>query len=324
MRFRSGLRARRLAAIACAFLLAAVAAAQSALVADTNWAELYRSDLDTLAAFIVANHPGAVDAQNPEFNRTLADSYKEAVRAARTVTDYASYAVALARFGNRFQDHQLRIDSTRPLGDIRHAGLYPVYRHGGFVIAGVDARYGPLSAALLGSEVLGCDSVNVRKLFTERVLSWQGRRDVESDWYAAAPLLFADFGPPTPPAPISCRFAVADRRIEIPLIWSAAPSDVVRQNQRALAELASRPPGVESLDSGRAIWVDIPTFEADEEHQAEPMRAVRDSLAAVLKARPKWRLLVLELLGSLGYAAAERTGIDLSSDQRSSQPPPCA
>ena len=298
MRFRSGLRARRLAATACAFLLAAVVAAQSALVADANWAELYRSDLDTLAAFIVANHPGAVDAQNPEFNRTLADSYEEAVRAEGTVTDYASYAVALARFGNRFQDHQLRIDATRPLGDIRHAGLYPVYRHGGFVIAGADARYGPLSGALLGAEVLGCDSSDVRKLFTERVLSWHGRRDVESDWYAAAPLLFADFGPPTPPAPVSCRFAVADRRVEIPLIWSSAPSDVVRQKQLALAKLASRPPGVERLDSGRAIWVDIPSFGADEVHQPALMRALRDSLAAALKARPKWRLLVLDLRGN--------------------------
>jgi hypothetical protein len=151
---------------------------------------------------------------------------------------------------------------------------------------------------LLGAEVLGCDSSDVRKLFTERVLSWQGRRDVESDWYAAAPLLFADFGPPTPPAPVSCRFAVADRRVELPLIWSAAPSDVVRQKQLALAKLASRPPGVERLDSGRAIWVDIPTFGTDEEDHAELMRALRDSLAAALKARPKWRLLVLDLRGN--------------------------
>ena len=310
MRFRSGLRARRLAAIACAFLLAAVTAAQSVLVADPNWAELYRNDLDTLAAFVAANHPGAVDAKNPEFNRTLADSYEEAIRAGGTVTDYASYAVALARFGNRFQDHQLRIDATRPLGEIRHAGLYPVYRHGGFVIAGADARYGPLSAALLGAEVLGCDSSDVNKLFTERVLSWQGRRDVESDWYAAAPLLFADFGPPTPPAPVNCRFAVADRKVEIPLIWSAAPSDVVRQKQIALAELASRPPDVEILDSGRAIWVDIPTFGAEEEDHAALMRAVRDSLAAALKARPKWRLLVLDLRGN--HAGQSRWGDEIT------------
>ena len=102
----------------------------------------------------------------------------------------------------------------------------------------------------------------------------------------------------TPPAPISCRFAVADRRVEIPLIWSAEPSDVVRQKQLALAKLASRPPGVESLDSGRAIWIDIPTFAADEEHQAALLGDLRDSLAAALKARPKWRLLVLDLRGA--------------------------
>ncbi|HUF29362.1 MAG TPA: hypothetical protein VMM77_01775 [Gemmatimonadaceae bacterium] len=300
MRFRTGIVVHRLATAAYAFLFAAGAAAQTAQIADTAWDELYRSDLDSLRAFIVANHPGAVDAQNPDFVRTLADSYDEALRATSEVTNYTSYAIALARFGNRFQDRQLQVEVTRPLDDIRHAGLFPVYRDGGFVIAGADTRYGPLSTALLGAEVLGCDSLDVRQLFTRRVLSWRGRPAIESDWYVSAPLLFADYGRPTPPAPASCRFAISDRRIEIPLIWKAVAPDVVNHEQLALASVVARSPGVERLDSANGIWVNIPTFAADTHQTDAPMHALLDSLRAALEANPKWRLVVLDLRGNEG------------------------
>lgn len=267
---------------------------------DTSWSAIYRADLDSLRAFIAANHPGAVDAKNPEFARTLASAYEEAVRDTAVITNYASYAIALTRFGNRFQDGHLSIGGTRPLGTIREAGIYPVYRGGGFMVADADARYGPLAPALLGATVLGCGRDDAAQLFTARVLSWRGRPAIEADWFRWAPLLFADYGPPTPPAPEVCRFAIADRVVEIPLQWRGAQASVVREKLVALTSIAGRSLGVERYDDGRMIWVNVPTFGVDGEERVAAIRSMLDSLAATLKATPKWSLLVFDLRGNEG------------------------
>ena len=151
--------------------------------------------------------------------RTLETAYDEAIRDTSRITTYASYAIALGRFGNRFQDAHLTIGGTRPIGEIREAGIYPVYRGGGFMVADADSRYGLLAPALLGATVLGCGPLDVRQVFSARVLTWRGRVAVEADWFRWAPLLFTDYGPPTPPGPQSCRFAIGDRTIELPLQW---------------------------------------------------------------------------------------------------------
>ena len=268
--------------------------------ADTVWSDIYRADLDTLRAFIADNHPGAVDAKNPEFARTLAAAYEEAVRDTALVTSYSSYAIALARFGHRFQDGHLSIGGTRPLGLIREAGIYPVYRGGGFMVADADARYGPLAPALRGATVLGCGRDDAAHLFTTRVLSWRGRAAIEADWFRWAPLLFTDYGPPTPPAPEVCRFAIADRVVEIPLQWRSAPATAVREKQVALTSIAGRSLGLERYDDGRMLWVNVPTFGVDGEERVAAMRALLDSLGAALKATPKWSLLVFDLRGNEG------------------------
>jgi hypothetical protein len=268
--------------------------------ADTVWSELYRADLDSLRAFIASNHPGAVDPANPEFARTLSSAYEEAVRDSALVTNYAAYAIALARFGNRFQDAHLKITGTRSLGDVREAGIYPVYRSGGFVVAEADGRYGPLAPAMRGATVLGCGREDAAQIFTSRVLSWRGRSSIEADWHRWAPLLFADYGPPTPPAPASCRFAIGDRVIEIPLQWQTAPASAVRQKHRALTSGPLRDFGVERHDGGRMLWVNVPTFGVDGEERVAAMKALLDSLRAALASTPSWSMLVFDLRGNEG------------------------
>jgi hypothetical protein len=289
--------------------LRAPTATRAGSSADTAWSALYRADLDTLRAFIAANHPGAVDPKNPEFARTLESAYEEAVGDTALVASYASYAIALARFGNRFQDAHLSIGATRPIGEIREAGIYPVYRSGGFVVARADTRYGSLAPALLGATVLGCGRQDAAQLFTSRVLSWRGRPAIEADWFRWAPLLLADYGPPTPPAPESCRFAIADRVIEIPLQWRSAPASEVRQTQFSLTSVAGRTLGVERHEGG-LLWVNVPTFGVDGEERVAAMKAMLDSLRAALNATPKWSLLVVDLRGNDG--GSSRWGDDIA------------
>jgi hypothetical protein len=308
--------ARALAAAACSVALTAAAqapalndSAASMEPADTAWSAIFRADLDSLRAFISANHPGSVDSRNSNFARTLASAYDEAVRDTSRITSYTSYAIALARFGNRFEDAHLAIAATRPLGEIREAGIYPVYRGAGFMVAEVDARYGKLAPVLLNATVLGCGPLDVRQIFSTRVLPWRGRQSVEADWYRWAPLLFTDYGPPMPPGPQSCRFAIGDRIVELPLQWRRTQASIVRDKQLALTRMPERHLSVERKDEGRTIWVNVPTFAANSEAEISQMLALLDSLRTVLKTSPKRSLLVIDLRGNEG--GSSRWGTDI-------------
>jgi hypothetical protein len=287
-----------------ALLAAPLAARRAAAQPDTAWSALYRRDLDAARDVIANDHPGAVDRRNPAFARTLADAYDEAVRAADTVTSYAAYRIALTRFGNRFQDAHLNVGGRRPLDGVRDAGLFPVWRGGALVVADVDARYGAEADALRGATLVDCDGRRAADVLRDGILAWRGRAAIVADWYAWAPHLLVDYGPPTPPAPARCRVRPAGARpgdalATVALRW--APTD--RAFAPRLARLAEMPPhplGVQVRDGGREVWVDVPTFAVNGEGEIAAMRATVDSLRAELARNRAWEVVVFDLRGNGG------------------------
>ena len=296
----------RSAAVAAAALIAGLLpgrplAAQSApSSADTSWTQLYLRDLAAARDVISADHPGAVDSANPAFARTLTSAYAEARAAAAAVGDYSSYRIALARFGNRFQDAHLSIGGRRPIEGVREAGIFPVWRGGEFVIAEADARYGATGEALRGATVASCDGRPARDLFAARVLSWRGRREVAADWYTWAPMLLVDFGAPTPPGPKSCVMNQGGRRVVVSLQWRETTSAGASTIQRRLSVIPRRPLGVTSLEGGRVVWADFSTFAVNDSSSIAAMHAALDSLDRMLKASRARDLLVFDLRGNDG------------------------
>ncbi|HEX6745966.1 MAG TPA: S41 family peptidase [Longimicrobium sp.] len=268
--------------------------------ADTAWSAVFRMDLDTARAVIAANHPGAVDARNPAFRRTLESAYREARAAAPGVNSYASYRIALSRFGNRFQDAHLNIGGTRPVAQLREAGLYPVYRGGAFVVREADERYGAQAAELRGAMVEACGGVPAARVFADRVLSWRGRPGVQADWHTYAPLLLVDYGPPTPPGPAECRFRAGGRAITLPLQWRDAAPQEVRARVLRVAALPVLRPALERMDGGRTLWVNVPSFYASADSEVAAMNALTDSLRAETERNRGWGVMVIDLRGNSG------------------------
>src|SRR5690349_8578238 len=196
---------------------------------NTDWSRLYLTDLEFARRVIAENHPGPVDEENPVFRRALESAYEEARNAAPQVKSYTTYAIALRRFGNRFQDGHLSINTgSRPLEGRRSAGIYPAWENDAFVVEEVDARYGEQVALLQGAKIESCEGVSARQLFTDQVLSWRGRRSIAADWFTWAPLLLVDYGPPLPKAPARCLFRTAKKGLqEIPLQWKEATAEEV-------------------------------------------------------------------------------------------------
>jgi Peptidase family S41 len=271
--------------------------------ADTAWSALYRADLDAARDFIAANHPGMADTLNPGFARAMERAYAEALAAADSVTTYSAYAIALRRFGNRFQDEHLSITTERALEGVREAGVYPVFQGGAFVVREVDARYGDAGRRLVGATLAACDARAADEVFRERVLSWRGREEIESDWFELAPLLLVDYGPPTPPAPAACSLRADGGMVELPLRWAPTTGREAYARMQRLTAFDDRSLSLERLDGGHVVWVNVPTFSVHGDTQIAAMRGLIDSLRAEMAQR-RWRLLVFDLRGNAGGGSA--------------------
>jgi hypothetical protein len=268
--------------------------------ADTAWSDLYVSDLRGIRALIAANHPGMVDAENPAFARTLKLAYEEALDAAPSVTDYAAYRLGLTRFVNRFQDAHLQLSLSRSLGDVREAGVYPVYRDGAFVVGEVDGRYGARATELSGATLLECDGRSADEILHRGILSWRGRPSVAADWYLLAPYLLVDYGPPTPAAPSACEFDVDGRIVTLPLSWTPTPGRDVATRATMLTSFGTRTLTLERLEDGNVVWVNVPTFAVRDSASIATMHALIDSLQSEMTSNRRWRLLVFDLRGNAG------------------------
>ncbi|HEY0671527.1 MAG TPA: S41 family peptidase [Longimicrobiales bacterium] len=284
--------------LAGALLFTALLAPPVRAQSDTAWNKLYLRDLDSLRAAIAANHPGVIDAQNPEFARTLERAYADARRLASKVDDFASFQVALTRFIDQFEDQHLQVGFTRQMDSLREAGIIVKYDQGAFVVVDVHNRYGN-SSRLLGAKVDMCEGIPADRIFRNRVLWWLGREKIEADWHRRAPLFFVDYGPPTPRAPRACSFDVQGSTIIQQLQWrTTARADfnaVLQQTFR----LAQRNLGTKHVGA-RALWVGLPTFNTNSDSLLTVMRATLDSLRTFLSAQPEWQLLVFDLRNNSG------------------------
>jgi len=277
---------------------------------DVDWRRTYLADLEAARRVIAEDHPGPVDPENPAFRRTLASAYDEARRAAPQVKSYTSYATALRRFVNRFQDAHLSVSGPRPLEGMRAAGIYPVWRGKVFVIDEVDARYGERIATLKGKTIVSCNGIPASRLFTDHVLAWRGRPAIAADWFLWAPLLLVDYGPPTPQAPTRCRLRKGTKTETLTLQWQPITPDEERAVQERLIAMPDRPLRTSRLDDG-TIWVDVPTFQVNEESDIAAMRGMIDSLGAEMKRNPDWKLLVFDLRGNRG--GSEQWGNEIAA-----------
>ncbi|HEU4523141.1 MAG TPA: hypothetical protein VFT12_14125 [Thermoanaerobaculia bacterium] len=284
--------------IALFIILSATSCASRGVSPDSEWSRVYLTDLQVARDAIGANHPGVVDRENPAFAAMLHSAYEEAREAAPQVADYDSYRVALARFANRFQDAHLSISFKKPFESLREAGIAMAYRGDEMVVVDIDQRYGPHAGRLPGASLASCDGVPWREHFERRVLSWRGRPSVEADWYRLAPLLFVDYGSPSPEAPSRCRFIAGTRPIDLELQWTATAQE---QSLERGSEDA-RDLSLERLGNG-VLWVNVPTFSVNETEQVAKMRSLIEEFGTEMR-RGGWRLVVFDLRGNDGGSSS--------------------
>jgi hypothetical protein len=283
-------------------LLTGLSARAARAQSDTAWDKLYLRDLDSLYQAIAANHPGAIDEQNPAFARTLQQAYEEARKLSSKVKDFPSFRIGLQKFIDQFEDEHLQIGFQQNVDSLREAGIIVKYDGSDFVIVDVHNRYGNASR-LIGAKILMCDGVPAAAVFQKRVLWWRGRESIRADWYRQAPYFFVDFGPPTPRAPRSCMFDALGTRMIQQLQWRTTPTAAFNAALRQTFPVVARQLGTERV-GGKALWVQLPTFAANADTTLTAMRSTLDSLRTFLQTQPDWSLLVFDLRNNSGGSSS--------------------
>ncbi|MFP5247202.1 MAG: S41 family peptidase, partial [Thermoanaerobaculia bacterium] len=173
----------------------------------------------------------------------------------------------------------------------REAGIVVRRRGDGLVVEEADpARY----PTLKGATLISCGGEPALAHFEKRVLSWRGRPSVEADWHLLAPLLFVDYGPPSPNPPSRCRFSTGD----VTLQWRPTTSERI---EAMLQEKTDRTLSVEEFDG--TIWVNLPTFSVNDPKSIEQMHAVIAKTKEAVQ-RGNWKRLVFDLRGNAGGSAS--------------------
>jgi Peptidase family S41 len=278
---------RVIVSIICA---AAVLSPQFAAAQAPDWRALAMSDVEAATKETAENHPGMLDATNPNFPRLLSRARTEALKLARRTTTAGGYQATLGRF--------------RAVIDDGHAGAYaelpenlaPPLRWAGFVAAWRgDAMYvyksspdGPPE----GAQILSCDGTAIKTLVERNVFRFRSGRRTPGEWWSRARTVFVDDANPFITLPRACAFQTGGITAQRALTWSPVPDNYqALKNGSANGDLL--PIGMTERAPG-LFWYALPDFSPDDAGRAAYAKMFADTIAGRDKLLTA-RAIVLDL-----------------------------
>lgn len=280
---------------------AALILALTGATAGPDWAGALRQDAQAFHADITANHPGMVDAANPQFADTNDRQLALALQRAEQTHDFAGYWFAMRAYSAAFNDGHLDFGAARdkkiPELVTRWPGFLTAFALDGRQRVVTRVEWSPLP---LGAELIDCDGQTADALAAANVGAFSGR------WFLAATRmqeggrLFLDEGNPWVSRPARCTFQVGSTMKRVKLNWTpieAAERD--RQLVRTFSR-AAEPIGIRALPD-RIVWLTLSDFKADPQGPAAkalvPLIAELTAAPDVLRSA---HAIVLDLRGNHG------------------------
>lgn len=274
-------------------------AASSGAMADTaspDWGQILRQDAQAIHDAIADSHPGALDAENPDFRRQLEDGLSLALQRAETATDEGGYWWALRAFTARFDDaHVFLNPKTARTSNPRWPGFLTAYHGDDMVVAHSESPDLPP----VGAKLIACDGTPAEALAAERVGQFTGRWFLRSQRVRQGGTLFINDSNPWLSDLSECRFEVEDQVRDYALTWSAG-GDALKAALEAVSRTVTPTAGLTELNDG-GVWISTPGFNGDP--QSADYAALQGILDAMKGRQDRLRqapYVVLDLRGNRG------------------------
>ena len=271
----------------------AVAFASPALAqrpAERDWAAALRADARALHDEIAANHPGAVNPEDPGFAKRNDAQLAMALKRARTARTYADYYLPLREYVAAFNDGHMtiRIFGDAP-SEYRWPGFLTNYDAQGKMRVHTRADDAPVP---IGAELVGCDGRSAEKLAADRIGRMWGRWQLESTRQRWGRTLFLDEHNIAVPPLARCTFRVDGRQRTIALEWKPIDSNGFWERAWGDRKTEARIFEARTLADGTR-WYAMPSFNGDAQSDAgkalpgviAAMQADRNAPAIVLDLR---------------------------------------
>lgn len=284
------------------FLLPMLFLAQDAAPADPapprDWADTLRTDARAMHDDIAANHPGPVNALDPDFSKRNDAGLALTLARADKVSDFASYHYALKAYAASFDDGHLSYSSTDEAPPL--AAQWPGFLTGFDGAAQVVKTRADDAPVPLGAVLEGCDGKPADRLAAENVGAFEGRWFLASRRVLRGGQLFIDRGNPFIARPVRCRFRTGTAARDVTLDWRPIDDAALTARVRDTNQMARPPIAARTLADGTR-WFTLSGFDGDPASAdaralgplIEAMRADRTAIAAAPR-------IVLDLRGNNG------------------------
>ena len=279
--------------ITCATPVSAADGQSATKEESADWATTFRDDLQAARRIILENHPGPVDALNPEFGEWLNAGFEQQMALVESIDTADAYVYAMLKFVGGFRDGHLGIRFDVDRGPARWPGFFTTWRNGMVVIHTIDPALVPELAE--GDRLQSCDGQNAEQLVRQRVFEFQFDPALPANWVPAAARAFVDLGNPFVGVPKQCVFVRQDREIVLDLEWQEISWDERRDDYSA-ARGRTRPEIGLYVPEPDVYWIQASTFGPNEAQVAK----YEDAFRQLRKTRTTAKLIVLDLRGNNG------------------------
>ena len=196
---------------ACAFALLQFSPAR----ADGPWEAIARTDLTAIHQLLLDNHPGPVDAQNPNYRVWLEDGYRKEMDAANSAQNFYDYKRVILGYVNGFRDGHSNIAPTVDAVQFEWPGFLPGVGADGRIYVSVSEQDG----VSIGDEILSCDSTPIGELFERNVAPYRWNRDIPQQRDLFVPMTLLTDAGDTKVKPNKCDLKAGGQVRTVPLQW---------------------------------------------------------------------------------------------------------
>ena len=257
-----------------ATLFGLCAGAAHAQTYPNHWPQVAKNDLDFVYNTLRADHPGAIDKQNPAFKKWMERGYVHASSAARKAASLDDAKRVLARYAGGFADGHLQVGFYQQSSMAQWPGMVIGRSGADYVVSGL-AQDWPAPLPSVGAVLVSCDGRSPDTMMNEDILPGQFNLTTSDAVKGMFMNQLLYDNERAPHQYISCVFSEAGQRKDIALQWRGVnPAEHMRQWRVANPPLAKRS-SISKLAPGK-YWVHLPQFNPGPAQEAELKALIAD------------------------------------------------
>ncbi len=227
---------------------------------ERDWGETLRIDAQALHDDIAANHPGQVDAANPDFAVNNVEQLALALKRAETAESYGDYYFAMRIYASSFNDGHVILGARGSTPNtLQWPGFATDYDDDGDIRVALAS---PGSLVPVGARLIGCDGLSAEEYAAATLGTMFGRWELESQRRQLGASLFFDESSGYIPTAERCMFEHSGMNWDIALKWrpiSVKQYFDYRVGRRTDARLEF---GYDMLPTG-LHWFSMPSFNGE-------------------------------------------------------------